>query len=88
MSFIGIQDWFLSRECLDLNCQIQSHHTQGRRYMVDVKNDYSKLPDVIQPGEYRLNSSSYTIIDGVKRYLFLLQTNVEVRTKIIKKSGK
>lgn len=54
--------------------------------MIDVRNDYSKLPDVIQAGEYRLNSSSYTIIDGVKRYLFLLQTNVEIRTKIKKKT--
>lgn len=49
--------------------------------MIDVKNDYSKLPDVVQPGDYRLNSSSYTFIDGVKRYLFLLQTNVEIRSK-------
>lgn len=56
--------------------------------MENVKNDYSKLPDVIQPGEYRLNSSSYTFIDGVKRYLFLLQTNVEVRSKIKKKTKK
>lgn len=61
---------------------------QGRRYMLDVSNDYSKLPDVIQPGEYRLNSSSYTVIDGVKRYLFLLQTNVEVRSKVKKKTKK
>lgn len=56
--------------------------------MTDVKNDYSKLPDVVQPGEYRLNSSSYTFVDGVKRYLFLLQTNVEIRSKIKKRTKK
>lgn len=56
--------------------------------MIDVKNDYSKLPDVVQAGDYRLNSSSYTFIDGDKRYLFLLQTNVEVRSKLKKKPKK
>lgn len=56
--------------------------------MIDVKNDYSKLPDVVQRGDYRLNSTSYTIIDGVKRYLYLLQTNVEVRMKLKKKTKK
>lgn len=47
-------------------------YKQGRRYM-EQPMSYEGLPDILPSGEYRLNLTTYSFIDGKKRNLVLTQ---------------
>ncbi len=52
---------------------------------MDAIIDYSKMPEVVPAGEYRLDIFGYTIINGKKTQFILTQCSTSVISKASRK---
>lgn len=54
---------------------------KGKRYEKEAIIDYSKMPQIVPAGEYRVDIYGYTLINGKKRNFVLTQCTANVIAK-------